>query len=64
MAPEVLEKKEYNGTGADIFSLGIILFILVTGHPPFTKAVPEDPHFKYIVDNNFNAFWVIHQRAK
>jgi serine/threonine-protein kinase ULK/ATG1 len=34
MAPEILEKKIYNNK-VDIWSLGVILFELVTGSPPF-----------------------------
>ena len=34
MAPEILEKKDYNQS-ADIWSLGIIAFELITGDPPF-----------------------------
>jgi serine/threonine protein kinase len=36
MAPEIFEKKKYDGEAADVFSLGVILFILATGSFPFT----------------------------
>lgn len=36
MAPEIVLKKEYNGTKVDIFSAGVILFILHVGSPPFS----------------------------
>lgn len=35
MAPEINANREYNGTKADIFSAGVILFILHAGSPPF-----------------------------
>lgn len=35
MAPEILEKRLYSYK-ADLWSLGVILFELVTGDPPFT----------------------------
>jgi len=38
MAPEIKERKVYDGTQTDIFSLGIILFIIVTGILPFWEA--------------------------
>lgn len=42
MAPEIFAKKEYNGTKADIFSAGVILFILHAGSPPFSAATDKD----------------------
>ena len=38
MAPEILEKKYYDGTKADIFSLGVLLFTLVVGRFPFRSC--------------------------
>ena len=38
MAPEILSSKKYNGFKTDIFSLGVILFILLKGHYPFQEA--------------------------
>jgi len=38
MAPEIKERKTYDGTKTDIFSLGMILFIIVTGTLPFLEA--------------------------
>jgi len=46
MAPEILEKKYYDGTKADIFSLGVLLFILVVGRFPFRRANDEDENWK------------------
>ena len=37
-APEILENKRYNGTKADIFSLGAILFVLMTKNFGFAEA--------------------------
>ncbi len=41
MAPEVLNGQLYNGE-ADIWSLGTILFEMVTGYSPFTGTSKED----------------------
>lgn len=44
-APEVLNSdmfRTYKGTPADIFSLGVILFILAFGAPPFNCASMND----------------------
>jgi len=49
MAPEIHEEKPYNGAQVDLFALAIILFILVSGHPPFNTAeVAADPFYKAI----------------
>ncbi|KAK1933545.1 Serine/threonine protein kinase OSK4 [Phytophthora citrophthora] len=38
----------YNGLQADIWSLGVVLFILVTGIPPFEKANEVDARFRLV----------------
>ena len=45
MAPEIHEGKGYRGREVDLFSAAIILFIMVTQHPPFTYAKLDDPFF-------------------
>jgi len=36
MAPEIKEGKEFDGKKVDIFSTGVILFVIVHGIFPFT----------------------------
>lgn len=38
MAPEVSELKLYDGYKADIFSMGVILFITAIGNFPFPEG--------------------------
>ena len=38
MAPEILSHQPYQGQVVDLFALGVILFILYSGHPPFEMA--------------------------
>lgn len=35
IAPEILARREYDAIKADIFSLGVLLFALKAGRPPF-----------------------------
>jgi len=58
-APEILNKKPYVGSSADLFSCGVILFILVTGKLPFGKAVVFDSYYKNFIRNEYESFWTI-----
>jgi len=49
MAPEIREAKFYNGKKVDIFSAGVILFILTQGIFPFQAAKKEDHYYKMII---------------
>lgn len=60
MAPEILERKAYNGQSTDLFSCGIILFIFVYGRPPFARADLANSHYVNIVNRNWERFWRFH----
>ena len=64
MAPEILAKEPYQGHVVDLFALGIILFILYSGHPPFANADPKDSHYKLIASNRADLFWKTHEQRK
>lgn len=64
MAPEINLRKPYNGGEVDLFACGIILFIMLTQHPPFTKAIPDDPYYKLICIGKQDIFWKAHSRNK
>ena len=58
MAPEIVEKKEYDGTKCDIFALGVMMFILVQDNFPFITAdISNDMYYKDLVDGNFDHYW-------
>ena len=38
MAPELLSEKEYYGEKADVWSFGIVIFVMAEGRHPFKSA--------------------------
>ena len=57
VAPEIHLRKPYLGEFSDIFSLGVTLFILVTGSLPFRLPVPNDMMYQFFVRNDYVGFW-------
>ncbi len=64
MAPEVLNGKRYDPAKADAWSLGVLLFIMVSGNPPVRFAHTNDWWFRAIYCNRFDRFWQAHERLK
>ena len=56
-APELHLKQPYLGVSEDIFSLGVTLFILVTGHLPFLLPVPNDILYRHIFCVDYINYW-------
>ena len=58
-APEMFccATKGYDGVMADIFSLGVCLFILVMGFYPFDKPNITDSRYKFISKKDYPGFW-------
>ena len=42
MAPEIIRKSEYNGFKADIWALGVVLHVMMTGRFPFVGKTEKD----------------------
>ena len=42
MAPEICQRKEYSGYATDVWALGVIAFIMLTGQQPFKGANERD----------------------
>jgi serine/threonine protein kinase len=55
--PEIHLRRPYLGEFSDIFSLGITLFVLVTGSLPFRLSVPNDALYQFFVRNDYIGFW-------
>ena len=64
MAPEIHAKRPYSGASVDIFAAAIILFIMFTQHPPFTRAEPSDPFYRLLCANRADLFWKAHSKNK
>ena len=65
-APEILEGKEYDGDKADIFSIGALLFVLMTKNFGFIDARINNSSFntkrilyKLIKDKQYKQYWEI-----
>ena len=63
-APEILERRQYEGDKVDIFSIGALLFVLMTRKFAFAKAkiINDAPNSKKILyglikDKNYDKYW-------
>ena len=56
-SPQIFNHQAYNGSKADIFSLGVILFILVVGMFGFSKANFNDKYYRCIMNNQIDEYW-------
>jgi len=50
MAPEIYACQEFHGKSADVFSLGVMLFTMLFGFPPFEEASSTDMRYRLIGD--------------
>ena len=51
MAPEIMERRQgktYRGVPADIFAMGVLLWIFGFGLPPFAEASSRDRNFQML----------------
>lgn len=62
--PEALEGRDYSPFAADIFALGIILFVMVQGCLPFGTAERSDPFYGLIYSQDIQGFWDLHHEQK
>lgn len=57
MAPEIREGKVYNGKQVDMFSVGVILWIVINGNFPFVQAKRSDPYYSLLIDGQLENYW-------
>jgi serine/threonine-protein kinase SIK1 len=57
MAPEIKENKTYDGTQIDMFSTGVILFIIVQGIFPFKEAKKDEYFYNLLLNGDFATYW-------
>ena len=48
---------KYDGKKIDVFSAGVILFVIVVGIFPFIEAKVEEPNYKLIYNNDYVEYW-------
>ncbi len=65
MAPEIHLKLNYKSEEVDLFACAIILFIMVSGNPPFSRAHKNDLYYSLIMNkNSADKFWQQHLKFK
>lgn len=66
MAPEMFSSSlaNFSGQKADIFALGVVLYIMAFGKPPFYKADTKECKFWRMLANNPHKFFRLHANTK
>mmetsp|Transcript_3027 Transcript_3027/g.3686 ORF Transcript_3027/g.3686 Transcript_3027/m.3686 type:complete len:452 (+) Transcript_3027:74-1429(+) len=54
MAPEVFNKQEFDPRLADVWSLGVMLFMMLVGAPPYDLPKMSNTAFKYIMNGRLS----------
>jgi serine/threonine protein kinase len=62
-APEILLKAKEYDKKIDIFAMGVVLFILLGGYPPFEHARDNDKWYQFIVHKKYKSFWKSHRNC-
>ena len=57
VCPQIWLSESYKGIDADIFSLGVVLFNLMTGNYGFGVSVHKDPFYNLIINKFDKKYW-------
>jgi len=52
MAPEIFAGVQFDGRAADVYSLGVVLFTMLVGFPPYSQPSTADKRFEMIINGN------------
>ena len=58
MSPEIVRDEAFHGDTVDVWATGVILFLLLTGFPPWHRASPADEHYRYMSAGEWKAFFL------
>jgi len=61
-APELVLKARYSNQ-ADVFALGVCLFVMLCARQPFKVASANDPWYKCIATRQFDKYWRSHKSS-
>lgn len=64
MSPEIYSGSDFDGPAADVWSLGIVLFIIMFGFPPFEVASRSDVRYDFMLQRGIGALlqeWDLHK---
>ena len=62
--PPEMERRSYNTLQADMFAVGVVVFIMYKGNIPFRSSRSADSIYKYIRESDFYGFWKIHSKGR
>lgn len=64
IAPEVNKSSAYNPEAADVWSMGVTIFITLFGIPPFFTATNKCWYYRCVRDGNWKRFWDQQEKAR
>lgn len=62
MAPEIYEGNSYKTEVADLFSAGVVLFVMCTCFTPFLKANKSDPYYSKVIEGKWEELWELYSK--